>query len=111
MGNRKNSFKKTVFLSILPYHTLMHVYSELSLLLVRILSPIINFNWKKSLEKFDEPYMVNIAPGNFGEKEWINLDCVKAKNIIGVFDLRRKIPLPNNSVKVIFCEHFLEHLD
>jgi len=95
----------------MPYHTLLHIYNELSLFFTRILSPFINYNWKKKLRDFSKPYMVNIAPGNFGLERWINIDCVKAKNIIGVFDVRRKIPLPNHSVKVIFCEHFLEHLD
>lgn len=110
-SKRKRSLWKKIVLGIMPYHTLILIHNELRLLYVRLFSFLRKLNWEKTLKKFPQPYSVNIASGGYGKEGWLNLDCVKAKKVNGVFDLRKKIPLPDQTVEIIFCEHFLEHLD
>jgi predicted SAM-dependent methyltransferase len=52
---------------------------------------------------------LNIASGRTGESGWINLDVSTGADI--QMDLRRPIPLPAGSAKLIFCEHFCDHLN
>jgi len=54
---------------------------------------------------------MNVGAGPFGEEGWINIDMFCYKNISFTYDCRKKIPLKNNSVSVIRCEHVLEHMD
>ncbi|MBI3316619.1 MAG: methyltransferase domain-containing protein [Candidatus Omnitrophica bacterium] len=70
--------------------------------------------WKiykiKMLQKAND-LSVNIGCGPFGETGWINLDIIKAPNLWKRFDVRKSLPLRENSALRIRCEHFLEHLD
>lgn len=54
---------------------------------------------------------VNFGAGPFGEEGWINIDMFRMKNISFTYDCRRKVPLKDNTVARIRCEHMLEHLD
>lgn len=108
---KKRALWKSLLLKVMPYHSLILVYAELKLFCVRLLSPFTHRQWLNILNKFSKPYKVNIASGNYGQPGWINIDCYKGKNVTVIFDVRKKIPLPNQSVEMIFCEHFLEHLD
>jgi SAM-dependent methyltransferase len=52
---------------------------------------------------------VQIGGGVHCLKDFINIDIFPPADII--FDLREKIPLTSGSVKFLFSEHFLEHID
>lgn len=110
-NTKKRSLFKKIMLNIMPSHTLILVRSELKLFRIRVLSNLTYSRWVKKLSKFEKPYKINIAPGKYGKEGWINLDCAKNENIMGIFDLRKNIPLPDLTAEMIFCEHFLVHLD
>lgn len=55
--------------------------------------------------------LVNIGVGSYGKPGWINLDVYPAEGVNCVYDCRKSLPFPDNSVKGIFSEHFFEHLD
>ena len=64
----------------------------------------------KRFEKFDN-LLVNLGAGDKGKSGWINVDTVKQRGVNCVYDCRKQLPFPDHSVRGIFCEHFLEHLD
>lgn len=53
---------------------------------------------------------VNLGCGGYPIAGWLNYDLVRCKGVIS-HDLRQKLPLANQSVDLVFSEHFLEHLD
>jgi predicted SAM-dependent methyltransferase len=55
--------------------------------------------------------MVNIGAGPAGKAGWVNLDGFRATGINCLCDARRRLPFPDGSVRGIFTEHFVEHLD
>jgi predicted SAM-dependent methyltransferase len=52
---------------------------------------------------------LNIAGGSDRVPGWVSMDVSKSADIR--MDLRRRFPLPDNSVALIFCEHFCDHLN
>lgn len=54
---------------------------------------------------------VNVGAGPEAMPGWINMDLYSGKGINCVYDCRRSLPFDDNSVKCIFTEHFLEHID
>lgn len=68
--------------------------------------------WKnKSKKKYINPKLENlqIGGGKHYLKGFINLDLFKPADII--WDCRYGLPFPSNKFKMVFTEHFLEHLD
>lgn len=51
---------------------------------------------------------VHIASGPYPMKGWVNVDVVPSADVR--MDLRRPLPFATESVSMIFCEHFLDHL-
>jgi predicted SAM-dependent methyltransferase len=68
---------------------------------------------RKLIRKFasQTDILLNIGAGPFGEDDWVNIDMFKFKNISFTYDCRKSLPFKANSVKVIRCEHVLEHMD
>jgi predicted SAM-dependent methyltransferase len=58
-----------------------------------------------------ENLTVNIGAGKTGKDGWINIDILSSPGVNCLFDCRRKLPFSDDSVKMLHCEHFLEHLD
>jgi predicted SAM-dependent methyltransferase len=55
---------------------------------------------------------LNVGSGGRGRPDWVNFDAMaKYRDIYCTHDLRRPLPLADGSVKRIFAEHVLEHLD
>lgn len=52
---------------------------------------------------------LNIACGSIVKAGWLNIDICPAADLR--LDLREKLPLPDGCAQMIYCEHFLEHLD
>ncbi len=55
--------------------------------------------------------LVNLGAGNKGKPGWVNVDSYPFTGINCVYDCRKHLPFPDESVKGIFCEHFFEHID
>ena len=85
---------------------------ELNMFFVRLNSTLNPFKRNKINQYSKQSNIrLNIGAGPFGEEGWINIDMFRMKNISFTYDCRKKIPLRNNSVEVIRCEHVLEHMD
>lgn len=54
-------------------------------------------------------HSLNLGCGNRPIAGWMNLDLGGSANV--VCDLRGPIPYPDASVKYVYSEHFIEHLD
>lgn len=74
--------------------------------------PVVTYkNVKDILQK--ECIKLHIGCGTVYKEGWINIDNNSDNNIKKLdfmWDLRKPLPLPENSVDFIYNEHFLEHL-
>jgi predicted SAM-dependent methyltransferase len=52
---------------------------------------------------------LNIGCGANQKQGWVNIDLFRDMDLS--LDMRERIPLPNSSAKMIYSEHFFEHLD
>jgi len=52
---------------------------------------------------------INLACGLNQRQDWINVDITWKADV--TWDLRRGLPFDDNCAEVIFCEHYLEHVD
>jgi predicted SAM-dependent methyltransferase len=96
---------KHLGLWIVPKPFLRHFRFEMAMLGVRIRHRL------AGRKAFGTNLLVNLGCGASGKPGWINVDGAAADNVAVVYDLRRRVPLPSDSAKGIFCEHMLEHLD
>jgi predicted SAM-dependent methyltransferase len=53
---------------------------------------------------------LNVGCGSNIQSGFINLDYCWQRGVDLCWDITKKIPLPDNSIKGIFCEHCLEHI-
>jgi len=98
-----NTFKSP---TIFPNHLLKQILGELTMAvnILRHGSNANKFAGEKNLK-------VNIGCRETGMPGWINVDICKCHSVNCVWDCRKKLPFENDSVSLIFTEHFLEHLD
>jgi predicted SAM-dependent methyltransferase len=90
----------------IPLHTFYPLRSEIYLFLIRLAGIVQHWRVRKQ-----SGLLVNIGAGAKGKPGWVNIDMVKAPSINCLYDCRKRLPFPDGSVRGIFCEHFLEHLD
>ena len=57
------------------------------------------------------PNLINLACGQTFDSKWINLDQCATTDEVEAHDLRTPLPFSDNFADVIYCSHFLEHLD
>jgi len=100
------SFMERMIYKVFPAHVCWSFGGELRLAWLRFTTRGMAKRFEKS-----ENLLVNLGAGNTGRSGWINVDTVKHKGINCVYDCRKQLPFPDHSVKGIFCEHFLEHID
>jgi predicted SAM-dependent methyltransferase len=55
--------------------------------------------------------LVNVGCGEAGFPGWVNIDVARSPTVTCVYDCRRSLPIDRNSARVIYAEHFFEHLD
>ncbi len=91
---------------LLPQHLLTQISFELHMTWVRLTSGNVPKKYANSKE-----LLVNLGAGVQGKQGWINVDAYAIPGINCIYDCRKKLPFPDNSVRGIFCEHFLEHID
>jgi predicted SAM-dependent methyltransferase len=70
---------------------------------------------KQKAKKFlkNKPLKLHLGCGTIYKDGWVNIDNNSDNNIKKLdlnWDLRYKLPFPDNSVDFIYNEHFLEHL-
>jgi predicted SAM-dependent methyltransferase len=54
---------------------------------------------------------VNLGAGSSGREGWVNVDLFDLPGVNCVWDSRKRLPFADDSVEMIFSEHFVEHLD
>jgi predicted SAM-dependent methyltransferase len=83
-------------------------YSKIQIYLI---SPILRNNpLQKNTQNLKGKEYLNVGCGHNISRDFINLDYFWRPGIDLCWDLRRKIPLPDKSIKGIYCEHCLEHI-
>jgi predicted SAM-dependent methyltransferase len=90
----------------LPLHTLAHLYSEIPLTIVRLKSSGVVKKYRGAKD-----LLVNLGPGTQGLPGWINVDVFESPLVNCMYDSRKSLPFPDESVRGIFCEHLFEHID
>jgi predicted SAM-dependent methyltransferase len=91
---------------IISLHAWYPLRSELRMFWLRLCGGCIVREFKKR-----KNLLVNIGAGDNGFDGWVNVDVAKKPKINCRFDCRKRLPFPNESVAVIYSEHFFEHLD
>jgi len=100
------SWLKKLLYQIVPRHTFFPFWKELETAWMRFQSRNVPQRYAQSHDLW-----VNIGAGDRGLANWVNVDLRALPSINCVYDCRKHLPFPNQSVQGIFCEHFLEHLD
>lgn len=54
---------------------------------------------------------VNLGCGVCGHDGWVNVDARPGPTVNCVWDCRKELPFPDGSTRLIFTEHFFEHVD
>jgi predicted SAM-dependent methyltransferase len=102
----RSGFVKKAILRLIPLHVFKHLRDEVPLIALRWKSMFVRKRFRNS-----DNLLVNIAPGAHGRIGWVNVDVFRGPNINCLYDCRKSLPFPDESVRAIFCEHFFEHLD
>jgi predicted SAM-dependent methyltransferase len=91
---------------IIPRNVYLPFRNELHFFKLRIFSAFSKRKFRNTRNA-----KLNIGAGPKGKPGWINIDAYKIPGINCVCDCRTSLPFPDNSASLIFCEHFVEHLD
>jgi predicted SAM-dependent methyltransferase len=76
-----------------------------------LISPILRNNpLQRKTKNLENKEYLNIGCGPNIRKDYINLDYFWRPGIDLCWDMRKKIPFSDRSMKGIFCEHCLEHV-
>lgn len=93
--------------------------SQIKYYLKRIVPPVVSEWYEKNkikrsyitaLEQLNNADKLHLACGTNILKGWKNLDFFEHPEVV-FCDLTKKFPVADNSVKYIFCEHFIEHIN
>lgn len=91
---------------LVPLPSYLVLRTELHLLKVRLLSARTAARFRGARD-----LLVNVGAGSAGRAGWVNVDMWPGPGVNCVYDCRTSLPFPDRSVRGIFAEHFLEHLD
>jgi len=97
---------KLLKLKIFPESLLTRISFELHMALIRFKSQNIPQKYINAKE-----LKLNIGSGPYGREGWVNIDAFPAPGVNCIYDCRKHLPFPNQSVSAIFSEHFVEHID
>jgi predicted SAM-dependent methyltransferase len=91
---------------VVPKYLLRQLVFELHMFSIRVRSCT-----RKRQYRGRTGLKVNIGAGRSGQDGWVNVDGYSSAGINCLYDARRRLPFPDGSAKVIFAEHFFEHID
>jgi len=103
--DRRRGIHKLLF-NVFPKPLAKQIKYEIDMLFVRA-----RLRNAARLYKGQTNLLVNVGAGDVGKAGWINLDGYRAKGVTLCCDVRKRIPVPDKSVRGIFAEHFFEHID
>lgn len=103
---RARRFSLRLGLKVLPLHTLIELRMESHLAWLRLTRRGIDARYLSARD-----LLVNVGCGSEGRTGWVNIDSSGGPGVDLVRDCRTALPLPSDSARGIFAEHFLEHLD
>lgn len=106
MALQKASGIKRWILKLLPRHLLRPLTDEFKCAWIRWKT---RNTYKRYLNASD--LKVNIGSGASGLDGWVNMDLSPGENVNCIYDCRHHLPFPDESVHMIFTEHFMEHID
>jgi len=86
-----------------PLRVALRTYLWITIVLI---SPLKGFKVAK-FKKYD-PLKLNVGCGKVKFPGWVNIDIEPGADL--VIDVRKGLPFDDNSVDLIYSEHFLEHL-
>lgn len=95
-------------LPFIPRHAYHPFISELRIALRRL---FISRSRERRKYRDLRNLLVNIGCGLSGKPAWVNLDLFPFPGVTCLYDCRKELPFPDDSVKCIFTEHFFEHID
>ncbi len=101
----KRTIKK-MLLRVLPNHLLEQLRFEMHMLLVRLRSTN-----RVRTNMMNKNLLLNVGAGDSGKDGWINLDGFAGTKVNCLYDARKRLPFPSDSIRGIFSEHFFEHID
>lgn len=97
---------KLLPVALLPLHVLYVLRTEFLLLRVRLTDWVTPRRYRNATD-----LRVNIGCGSRGHSGWVNVDFMPLPSVNCVYDCRKRLPFPDGSVRMIFTEHFFEHID
>jgi predicted SAM-dependent methyltransferase len=103
---RPQSWIEAFAFKLFPAHICAILRNELRMLLLRMRGRRVRRRFRDSRE-----LLVNVGAGGAGQPGWVNVDVAPDEGINCLYDCRKSLPFSDGSVRGIFCEHFLEHLD
>jgi SAM-dependent methyltransferase len=106
LRRRSKRFPYRTALRIIPLQVVKEVAFESRLAWLRVSRRGIDARFADAHD-----LLVNVGCGSAGLDGWVNIDCFPDEGVTCVRDCRTSLPLPSNSARAIFTEHFLEHLD
>jgi predicted SAM-dependent methyltransferase len=106
----KTGFEKFAMsaLPFIPRHAYHPFVSEVRIALTRLRH---RPSRVKRLFRDRRNLRVNIGPGLSAKEGWVNVDIFKFPGVNCIYDCRRDLPFADESVRGIFTEHFVEHID
>ncbi len=104
--NRKLGWRGRLIRRVLPRHAFEPLRDELRLAWLRLRSKSVRARFASGRE-----LLVNVGVGPFGKPGWVNVDAFPAPGVNCVYDCRRSLPFPDGSARIVYTEHFFEHLD
>lgn len=93
-------------LRLFPMYFIELVKFELRNARLRVLAPLRSrrFSGQQNL-------LVQVGCGPNGRDGWVNIDCFPRETVNCLHDIRDNLPFDDASVRGIFCEHVVEHLE
>ena len=95
-----------ILFGFLPRHTSMHLRTEISIARLRTSRRRVQKRYRNA-----DNLLVNLGPGFQGKEGWVNVDVCRGPFVNCLYDCRKSLPFPDESVRAIFSEHFVEHID
>lgn len=103
---KRSPLKRSLIGRLFPFHVYHTVREELRLARMRLRAGTVRRRFQGQHE-----LLVNVGAGRRGRDGWVNVDSTGYPGVDCIYDCRKSLPFSDGSVRGIFSEHFLEHID